>query len=296
MSRRNIILIAAVLFALLVGFRIISSRKGAKAVEADSGKPVYVQKVTRGVMQTTLKISGNILASQQAEIYSRVPGKLISNLAEEGDYVRDGQEIALIDRDEIGVSFSTAIVKSTINGVLLKHYMDPGAKVSPMAPVATVGNIRKVKAVINLPENDFVKIKRGTNAYISVDAYPGRKFPGEVSLVSPEIDLMSRTGKVEILIDNREQALKPGMFGQVDILLAHHSGVIVIPRSAVIEDGDVKKAFLYDNGKTKERVLATGLYDDDNIEVIKGLEAGETLIIEGQHKLKNDDAVRIVEE
>jgi multidrug efflux pump subunit AcrA (membrane-fusion protein) len=294
MNRKTIIWIVVAVFVVLVGFRIVTSKKKGKIVETDTSKPVYVQKVARGTMQTIIMVSGNIKASQQADIFSRVPGKLISNLVEEGDFVKENQEIALIDRDEIGVAFSTGIVKSTISGILLKNYIDPGAKVDPAKPIATVGNISTVKAVANLPENDFVKVKRGTKAYISLDAYPDTKFTGEIVTVTPQIDLMSRTGQAEILIDNSEKKLKPGMFATIYFLLAYHSGVIVIPRGSVIEDGDIKKAFVVENGKAKEKILSIGLYDDNKDEVLGGLKEGEELIVDGHRKVKDGDTIRVI--
>lgn len=295
MDRKRIIWIVVAVFVLFVGFRMVTSKRKGKIIETDTAKPVYVQKAGYGSINSAVKISGNIVPSLQADIYSRVPGKLIRNLVEDGDYVKDGQDIALIDRDEVGVSFSTATARSTINGMLLKHYLEPGTKVNPMMPVATVGNIKKVKAVLNPPESDFTKIKRGTRALVSVEAYPGRKFAGEVTMVSPEIDAVSRSGKIEIMIDNPDQDLRPGMFGLAEVLLASHSGVIVIPRSAIIEDGDIMKAYVVDSGKAREKILKIGIFDDDNSEVLGGLKAGEELIVEGQHKLKDGDLIRIVE-
>ena len=295
-KNKIIIWIIVVALALLVGFRIVSSKKKAKVVEADANKPVYTQKVARDTIQSVIKVYGNITASQQADIFSRVTGKLISNLVQEGDYVAVNQEIALIDRDEVGVSFTTATVKSTIDGVVLSRYLDPGAKVNPAAPIANVGNIKKVKVTVNLSENDFAKIRRGMKAQVFVDSYPGEKFSGEVSLVAPEIDMMTRTGKAEILLDNSEMKLKPGMFASVDIILSVHPGVIVIPRNAVIEEDSVKKVFVFENGTAKERILNVGLFDDNDIEVTGGLRVGQELIVEGHRRLKNKDAVRVVKE
>lgn len=295
MSKKTIMWIVIGIFVVLAGFRLVSSKKKEKIVEVDTGKPVYVQKVDRGSMQQVIMVSGNIKASQQADIFSRVPGKLLCNLVEEGGYVKENQEIALIDRDEIGVAFSTGIVKSTISGILLKNYIDQGAKVSPAAAIATVGNIATVKAVANLPENDFVKVKRGMRAYVSVGSYPDTRFTGEIATIAPQIDLMNRTGQVEILIDNPERKLKPGMFAEINFLLAQHSGVIVIPRTSIIEDGDVRMVFIDEDGKAKERILTIGLSNDDQSEVVRGLKDGEELIIDGHRKLKDGDKIRVVQ-
>jgi len=296
MNKKITIWVIVAVIVGMVGFRIIYSKKKAKAVDVDISKPVYVQKVTRGTMQSSIRVSGNIIASQQADIFSRVTGKLISNLVQEGDYVAVNQEIALIDRDEVGVSFTTATVKSTIDGIILNRYLDPGARVSPAAPIATVGNIGKVKAVVNLSENDFTKLRRGLKAYVTVDSYSGDRFSGEVSLIAPEIDMATRTGKAEILIDNSDMKLKPGMFALVDIVLSAHPGVIVIPRSAVIEEGNTKKVFVFENGTAKEKILTIGLSDDNDIEITGGLRTGQELIVEGHHRLKNNDVVRVVQE
>lgn len=294
-KRKAIIWICAALFVCLVGFRIISSKRKAKVLDSDTSKPVYSQKVSFGTLQATINVSGNIVSGQQADIFPRVPGKLIKFVVQEGDYVRADQEIAMIDRDEVGISFSTATVKSPINGVVLNlSDIDPGAKVNPAMPIATVGNISSVRAVVNLPEKDFFRVKRGMRANINVDAYPGRIFSGDTVTVAPQIDMISRTGRVEILIDNSAQSLRPGMFATVKLVSAYHSGVIVIPRASVIEDGDARKVFVIENGKANEKLLTTGLFDDNNVEVTAGLNEGEELVIDGQRGLKNGDTVRVV--
>ena len=295
MSRKKVLWIIAALLVALAGFRIATLKKPVKTAETASGKPVYVLAVGRGSMQSAIKASGNIFALQQAEIYSRVPGKLIRNLVEEGSPVEENQDVALIDRDEIGVDFSTATARSTLKGILLQHYLDPGAKVNPAMPVASVGNITRVKAVVNLAENDFSRVRRGTRVLISVDAYPEQKFPGEISTLSPQIDMMSRTGKAEIVLDNRDGRFKPGMFASVEFILASHPGVIIVPRNSVLEDGDSRKVFVVADGKAYEKTVQAGLYDDDNVEILSGLRDKEQLITEGQRTLKNGEAVRIVE-
>ena len=295
MNKKTIIWIVAGLLVCIVGFRIITSKGKSKTAGADtdSSKPVYTQKVAWGSIRSEIKTTGNITAFVQADIFPRVPGKLIQNLVDDGSYVSDNQEIALIDRDEIGTSFTTATVKSTISGILLKHFSEPGQKVSPMAPVATVGRIDKVKAVINLPEADFMKLKRGLRAVVTVDSYPDRKFTGEITMLGAQIDVMSRTGQAEITLDNSGYPLKPGMFASVEIGLATRSGLIV-PVNAVVEDGNAKKVFVVENGKAQERVVQAGISDDDSVEILSGIKAGDELITDGQRKLKNDDAVRVV--
>jgi len=296
MNRKTIVWVVVILVVSLIGFRIVTSKKKQKAVDADTGKPVYTQKAARGTISNAIKVSGNIAASQQADVFARVPGKLISNLVEEGEYVSENQEIALIDRDEIGVRFTTATVKSSIAGVVLKHFFDPGTKISPMAAIATIGNIKKLKCVINLPESDFIKIKPGQKVFISVDAYPDNKIDGSIVSVSPQIDLMSRTGQAEIMIDNAAGKLKPGMFATVEIRLVVHSGVIVIPRSSVLEDGELRKVFIVEDGMAKEKNVNVGIFNDDNSEILSGLKPGDELIIEGHHSVKDGDKVRIVTE
>ncbi|OGS23168.1 MAG: hypothetical protein A2252_02845 [Elusimicrobia bacterium RIFOXYA2_FULL_39_19] len=295
MNKKTIIWIVVGLVICMVSFRIVTSKGKAKASDTDSSKPVYTQKVAWGTMRTSINASGNITAYVQADIFSRVPGKLIQNLVDDGSYVRDNQEIALVDRDEIGTSFTTATVKSTLSGILLKHYFEPGQKVNPAMPVATVGRIDKVKAVINIPEGDFLKIKRGFKAIITVDAYPDRKFYGEITMLGAQIDMLNRTGQAEITLDNSDNQLKPGMFAGVEIGLASRSGLIV-PINVIIDDGNTKKVFVVENNLAKERIIKTGMTDDSNAEVLSGLKSGEELITDGQRKLKNDDPVRVIVE
>ena len=185
-----------------------------------------------------------------------------------------------------------ATVTAPITGVVSRRSLDLGGKASPLAPLFELVDIATVKAVVSVLESDLSKLELKDTAQIQVDAL-AQSIEGEISLISPILERAKRAAKVEIMIDNSEMDLKPGMFAKVTIPVEVHDNVILIPRSAVIEDGqqDSGTVFVVEYGKSKRREVALGLSQENVIEISKGLAEGELVVAAGGHSLKDDEEV-----
>ncbi len=221
---------------------------------------------------------------------------------EEGQKVKPDQVLAVIDRDIDGVKFQPAEVTSPVEGIVGMVYLDKGARVSPPDPGPGMGtailrivNMNRVKVVVHVIERDFAKIKLNQEAEIAVEAYPDEKFSGKITLISPTISPMTRTASVEVTIPNRNHRLKPGMFAQVEIVMRQTEDALLIPAYAVLERSEGKEVFTVTDGKAQSRTIETGLDQGELVEVKTGLAAGDTLIVEGHHRISSGDPVRIVE-
>lgn len=111
---------------------------------------------------------------------------------------------------------SDATITAPISGIVSIRNIDLGGMASPQAPIFQIIDIDVVKAKVSISEADLYKIKLGDRAMVTVDALE-EPVEGEVSLISPVLDRMSRTTTVEIAIDNMEGKLKPGMFARAKI-------------------------------------------------------------------------------
>jgi multidrug efflux pump subunit AcrA (membrane-fusion protein) len=294
---KKVIIIAVAVLVLLAGYRIYAVKSKSKTAKSDYVVefPVQVMKISRRTMSEKVTVSGNVSAVKQADIFAKVPGKLAKNTVREGDLVNVDQEIAMVDRDEPGIEFNQSPVKSTIDGVVLRTYMDPGARISPQgSPIATIGDITQVKIVVNVNEVDFPKIRTGMTAEVKLDSYPDTKWYGKITLVSSSIDLMSRTGKTEIIVNNKDGRLKPGMFAEVNIITKSFGGAIAVPIGAILEENDVKKVFIVQDNKAVEKIVRTGLTQDEYVEISGGLSGTESLIIAGQHRISNGSKIKVV--
>ena len=292
-----LILIVIIAF---VGYRgwMAYQRSQVEEVEVtEEIPPVEIQVVETSPLTETLSLTGDVQGIEEIDVYPKASGKL-----EEGERVVSDQILAVVDRDIDGVHFQPAEVTSPVRGIVGRVYLDKGARVSPPdpgpgmgTPILRIVNMDQVKVVVNVIERDFSKIKLNQKAEVSVGAYPDETFTGKIGLISPTIDRITRTASVEIIISNRNHRLKPGMFAKVDIIIREKDDAILIPTYAVLEQSDVNKVFILANGKASSELVQLGADQGELVEVISGVDVGDSLVVAGHHKISSGEAVRVLE-
>jgi multidrug efflux pump subunit AcrA (membrane-fusion protein) len=267
---------------------------GSKQKEAAGKAVINVAEVKKESLKESLSYVGDIKAEDEVIIYPKVAGKIIEEVAKEGDCVERGDILAYIDRDEVGFKFEKAPVESPIDGIVGKIYIDKGSNVSLQTPICLVVNMDIVKVIVNVVEKDIPKVKEGQGAQIRVDAYPGEFFKGTIERVSPVVDLATRTATLEIKISNDDHRLKPGMFARVKIDVLEHKGVPCILRDAIIKKDNGVYCFIIKDGKACKTKITTGMSEDGRVEVTNGIQEGDVVVITGQQGLKNGQIVKII--
>jgi membrane fusion protein (multidrug efflux system) len=297
------ILIVILVVALLVVVMVMAFKhKKAPVTQATERVfPVEVQVVHKSPYTPILDYTGEIKAIEEVLIYPRVSGKLAELKVREGSKVRKNQVVALIDRDVPGLEFELAETMSPVDGVVGKVFVDNGAEVGSAmqgpamgTPLVQVLNLDSVKIVIQVLEQDLPKVRLGQKARITVDAYPDKEFYGAITLISPTLNNLTRTASAEITIPNQNHLLKPGMFPEIELILGDTENLVLIPRYAVLTDGDRQKAYVVVKGKAEERWLEAGFTDKDLTYVKSGINPLDSLITSGQSQLKQGDRVRVV--
>jgi len=134
-------------------------------------------------------------------------------------------------------------------------------------------------------------VRPGQPTSVTVDAYFGRKFAGQVVEVLPSADVKSRMFSVKIRIPNPTGELKEGMFARARIVVERRGGALLIARRAILSRGENQIAFVVSGNQVEERKLALGLSEGDSVEVQGGVEPGERIVIEGQNDLRGGDRV-----
>jgi RND family efflux transporter MFP subunit len=190
---------------------------------------------------------------------------------------------------------ANAYVKAPFKGIVSQRHMDTGGMANPAAPVFDLVDMDEVHANADVLEADLSKIRTGAAAWIQVSVL-GEKVKGRVTSISPTVEEMTRTAKVEITVDNANHVLKPGMFAQVYIPTDVRTSAVLLPRSAVMEDESTNKKYVFvaDMGRSRKAVVEYGLTEGNMVEIVKGLNMGDQVIIAGQQNLQDGDFVNIV--
>lgn len=189
---------------------------------------------------------------------------------------------------------SYAKITAPFSGYITKKFLDRGALVQPgSSTLYTIMDNDSVKITVNILEKDVPAIAAGKRTVIKVDAFPGRTFSGSISRINQAIDLTTRTLAIEIVIPNKDGALKPGMYADVNIIAARHTDALTAPTQAVLHDEKGTFLFLFDNGMARRRDIQTGAEQNGRTEVTAGLSDSVSIITVGQQFLKDGINVRL---
>jgi len=300
--RKKIIWIVLIFLILGIGYTVRTRKEMVKEKTkediSEAFVPVAIEEVKSGNLESVLSFVGDIKGEDQVTVYSEATGRLSRYLVEEGSRVEKDKVIALVDRAVTGMEFEEAKVKSPLSGTVGRLYLDKGSAIGLDTPVALVAKMDRVKVEFSIPEKDMVKVSKGQEVGVKVDAYPDRTFNGEVTRLSPVIDPLTRSTYAEVTLSNPNHELKPGMFAEISIVVGSSKGAIVVPKEGILEDLNSGSSFVFviEDGRSVKRDIRTGISQGGLVEVKSGLSLGEKVIVAGHHYLKGGEEVEVVEQ
>jgi RND family efflux transporter MFP subunit len=193
---------------------------------------------------------------------------------------------------------SDTVIIAPFSGLIVKRFINQGEFVStmPPSPLFLMMNIDKVKTEIGLPEIHIARIHIGNPVDVTVDTYPGSIFKGTVSTINPMVDPVSRAFTVKVEIRNKGHRLKPGMFARVTIYPAIHKGALIVPFKSVMKREGMTVVFVIEDTTVRLRTVTAGITNEQEIEVIDGVQEGEEVVIEGHYGMADNTTVRVERE
>ena len=195
------------------------------------------------------------------------------------------------------VTLDKATIEAPVTGVISEKYVDEGNMVGPSTPLVRIVQIETLKVLGGVSERYLRQLIPGKTAvHIKTDAYPEDKFEGVVYRVGVAVDLVTRTGKVEIRVPNPDARLKPGMFARITIVVRERANVAVVSDSALVRQQDDIYVFVANGGKAELRRVKLGLSQAEYYEVLEGLSVGDMVITHGQRQLEDGQMVEVIEE
>lgn len=271
--------------------------------------PVRIRKINVEVGDNVRKgqelvvLDNNNLAQLEAQLNNqRVEFERVDNLYKVGGASKSEWDAKKMQLDMLETSYKNlkenTTLLSPINGVVTARNYDNGDLYAG-SPVLVVEQISPVKIMINVNEQYYKNVKKGMmTENIALDALPGENFEGKVSLVYPTLDPATRTFPVEVQIANANQRVRPGMFARVTLNWGTQNHVVV-PDAAIVKQSGSGDRYVWvvnaDNTVSYNKVeLGRRLgANNEEYELLSGVENGATVVIAGQHRLKNGDKVQI---
>jgi len=197
-------------------------------------------------------------------------------------------------------NLDVSIMEAPFSGVIASKNAEVGDVINPMmggfsptSGVVTLADYSRVKIQIDVSYEDIVRIRKGMPAYLTVEAFPGKSFPGKVVVVSKAADPMTKKFHVEVAAENPDRMLRPNTFGEIMIEVSSHDDALVVAQKAILEN---KYLFVVNDDNTVIRKEITlGIQNTDMVEVLTGLEAGEIVVVEGNYGLEEGERIKIRE-
>jgi len=189
-------------------------------------------------------------------------------------------------------------VKAPFDGLLGLRQVDNGEYLTPGQPIVTLTALDPVYVDYSVPEQRFSELEVEQAVQVSVAAYPGRTFEGQISGIDSGIDEGTRSVQVRATLPNPGDALRPGMFARVATLLPETGAIVTVPRTAISYNTYGDFVFLVtedDQGQqvVQRRAVSTGSSREGRVEVTEGLEAGQQVVRAGLVKLRDGQPVII---
>lgn len=324
---------------------------GAIAVTAEAAQTAPIER--------RVTYTGSVAPYEVVTVYPRTEGWVEQFTLYEGDYVREGQAIARLDRTELTAGLENAKaslaqaraslefwkkelprlqqlfksgamaesdadnaaqqeaaarakvgaleadvqrlatvlsytdVVAPISGRVSKRHIYAGILVRPGMPIVDLQDLSRVRVQVNVAEKDLPFVRRGTDAVVRVASATERR--ATVATIFPELDPVARTARVELVLSNPNEAIRPEMYAVVDFVLERKEKAVVIPTLAVYQaPGQEPQVYITDGVTAFSRSVKLGIAQGDRVEVVEGVQEGEMVIWKGQRSLTDGAQVNLV--
>ncbi len=183
-------------------------------------------------------------------------------------------------------------LRAPFSGIIGLRFVSEGAYASPSVVVAKLTKISPLKVEFSVNESQANEIKAGTSLAFKVDN-DLNTYHASVYAIESQLDEETFSLKARALYPNTDEKIKPGQSATVEIELSKIEQAIVIPAISAIAEMGRDIAYIYDNGKAKRVTITKGLRTASSVQIIEGLNAGDTLLVSGVMQLRDGMPVKI---
>jgi membrane fusion protein (multidrug efflux system) len=189
------------------------------------------------------------------------------------------------DIDILKTQIRKTEVRAPFDGMIGLRSISVGAEVTPGSPLATIRSVQQLKLDFSVPEKYSGAVKAGMKVKFSVQGDDG-VHDATVMATEEGIDVATRNLKARAVVKNKDAALKPGAFANVDLELGKDTAALMVPTQAVIPMERSKQLIIAKNGKATFVTVKTGVRQASSVEVVEGIAAGDTVVTTGLLLLK----------
>ncbi len=262
-----------------------------ESIEFEEGKPVAKDDVLFVLRNAEQKArlreaqARMALAKDTFDRTQRLASEDISSVARRAE-ARAGLDEARAKVDLARLQLDRTRIRAPFDGVMGDTDIGPGAWVEPEMRLANIAAIDEVEVLFTTTEQGASVARVGASISVRVAAYPGERFEGEVFYISPTIDPATRRLILKARLSNEDHRLKPGMFANVDVVIAVKDAALTVPEAAMVYDRNGTYVWRMGADGLAEKVpVSIGLRQEGIVEITSGLESGDRVVAAGVHKV-----------
>jgi RND family efflux transporter MFP subunit len=187
-------------------------------------------------------------------------------------------------------------VKSPLTGTVVKRFVSVGEQVDGTAaqPIIEVANLAEVELIANVPANYLAQLRPNRQLNLTSEVFPGQTLTGRVVAIPAVVDPATNAGQIRIRIANSASLLRLGMFLSAQVPIETHRGALVVPPQAIYRD-EQGHAHVYkvSGEEAAAAEVALGIETPQQVELLNGVQAGDTVILDGGYGLGDKSKVKI---
>ncbi len=259
---------------------------GSRVKQGDVLVKISAEEISARVLQAQAQLAQakrNLVREQKLLKKNATTSETVNSM-------RDMFAVAQASLQETQTMLGYTTITAPFAGVITRKPANTGDLATPGTPLLQLENDTALQAVTAVPESLISGIAIGDTLSVEIPA-ARLTIPGTVAEIAPAADPRSRTAAVKINL-SKDPGLRTGQFARVQ-LPVNPAQTLLIPQSAVVPFGQMDKVFVLEDGKAQLRLVRTGTVRDDQVEILTGIEPGDTVIIDNNALLVSGQPVTV---
>lgn len=210
------------------------------------------------------------------------------------DKLKMDHEVANQEVAEAEWRLAKTVIRAPFAARVTERFVTLGQHLRPGDELFTVADYDPLVARIYLPERDVVSLEVGREVRITPAAATELSFTGRIRQIAPVVDTATGTVKVTVEAVQPPAGVRPGAFVAIDIVRERHATALLLPRESVIRELRTAHVFVTEDDKAVKRAVELGIEEGEVVEVLTGLEAGDSVVIAGQGGLDDGQRIKVL--
>jgi membrane fusion protein (multidrug efflux system) len=192
------------------------------------------------------------------------------------------------------VRLDKTVIRAPFDGTVGLRLVSPGAYVKTGDDIANLESLGSMKLDFRVPETYLARLASGQTLAVRVDAWPNQSFEGTIYAIEPGVDEETRTVLLRARLPNKGNKLRPGLFARVSLVLERRENALIAPEQAIVPVGQRTFVYRVIDSKAVMTPVKLGLRRPGQVEILEGLNAGDVVVTDGQLKIRDGVAVKVL--